>query len=474
MIRSLFEQAGLFSAVLSAFVIETYPTLREDSADTTNLILTQISSQLASLSVSTSFVNSTTPPFITPTQTATQPSSVVINTLWSCSLVISLITASLGILVKQWFHEFTAQGTQDPRYRIRIRFFRNEGLERWQVFEIAAALPLLLQLAVLLFFIGLSVFLHDLNVIVGWITTSISLTWLLVFSFTTLAPIVSSQCPYKTPILRQALRYLRPKVQSMISSALTSHKLLPQYMTHLVLRIQWRILPARPRNRRSFRIIVERYQSHLSDLLQAIASRINSLQPQNWSLNLSYRIITRFISVAYKPLPEEEEVRQASEIDMDLVVFSDPFFLDGQIRRTLMECTEEFKVLDIFKYHEALGSLQLTDESSKRGFGPVSTPESIPRAKNVMHDAVIHRSRYPNKDLAWYHVLTSILGDRNGELWKDRGIIITQLVRSDLEYGACTAALALYSWLDKCYESTVGHSLALGLERTSHGDLQCM
>ena len=99
----------------------------------------QMSSQLASLSHSGNFINSTMPAFALSTPFSPQPSSVRINALWSCSLVISLITASLGILVKQWFHEFMAQGTQDPTYRIRIRFFRSKGLERWQVFEIAAA-----------------------------------------------------------------------------------------------------------------------------------------------------------------------------------------------------------------------------------------------------------------------------------------------------------------------------------------------
>ena len=64
-----------------------------------------------------------------------------------------------------------AQDTQEPQTRIRIRFFRNEGLEKWQVFQIAAGLPLLLQVALLLFFIVLSEFLVLIHPIVGWIST---------------------------------------------------------------------------------------------------------------------------------------------------------------------------------------------------------------------------------------------------------------------------------------------------------------
>ena len=115
--------------------------------------------------------------------------------------------------MKQWFHEFLAQDTQDPQFRIRIRFFRSEGLDKWQVFQIAAALPLLLQVALLLFFIGLSEYLRELNPVVGWATTGTVLTWLAVFVFTTLSPILSPQCPYRTPILKQPLQYLRPITQ---------------------------------------------------------------------------------------------------------------------------------------------------------------------------------------------------------------------------------------------------------------------
>ena len=130
----------------------------------------QISAQLASLSITNSLINSTAPGF-SPVPFLAPRSFVRINTLWSCSLTISLITASIGILVKQWFHEFLAQDTQDPQFRIRIRFFRSKGLDKWQVFQIAAALPLLLQVALLLFFIGLSEFLRELNPVVGWATT---------------------------------------------------------------------------------------------------------------------------------------------------------------------------------------------------------------------------------------------------------------------------------------------------------------
>ena len=168
----------------------------------------QISAQLSSLSVTGTFINSTIPPYksspFTPPHIFTR-----INTLWSCSLVLSLITASFSILVKQWFHEYLARDTQDPLKTLRVRFFRAVGLEKWRVFDIAAALPLLLQVALLLFFLGLSDFLRELNPTVGLVTTGLILSWVVAFTFTTLAPILSPQCSYKTPMLILTLQRLR-------------------------------------------------------------------------------------------------------------------------------------------------------------------------------------------------------------------------------------------------------------------------
>ena len=81
--------------------------------------------------------------------------------------------------------------------------------------EAALLAPLLLQVALLLFFIGLSEYLRELNPVVGWATTGTVLAWLAVFVFTTLAPILSSQCPYRTPILKQPLQYMRSITQSV-------------------------------------------------------------------------------------------------------------------------------------------------------------------------------------------------------------------------------------------------------------------
>lgn len=82
-------------------------------------------------------------------------------------------------------------------------------MRRWRVFGVAAFLPLLLQLALLLFFTRLGLFLHDLDAVVGWVTTSLMLTWLALFLSMTIMPMFSAQCPYKTPMLNRFLLGLR-------------------------------------------------------------------------------------------------------------------------------------------------------------------------------------------------------------------------------------------------------------------------
>ena len=164
----------------------------------------QLSVQISHLSINGNFINSTIPDFTTPSFQKPRV-MVVINTLWILSLLIALITASLGILVKQWFHELLSYETHDPMERLKLRFFREAGVERWKVFGIASALPFLLQLAFLLFFIGLALFFHQLDPVVAWFTTVTGILWLGSLLFATFAPTFSSQCPYKTPFLKDVI-----------------------------------------------------------------------------------------------------------------------------------------------------------------------------------------------------------------------------------------------------------------------------
>ncbi|KAF9255865.1 hypothetical protein L218DRAFT_847509, partial [Marasmius fiardii PR-910] len=144
-IDTLLVFAGLFSAVVTAFTIESYQWLREDPQDTTVALLKQISYWQE-------HGQSLTPdPRFTPAS-----SDVRINAYWFLSLILALIDALFGLLCKQWVREHQRQtNTRTPRQTLALRWLRSQSFERWHVPSILASLPILLEVALFLFFAGL-------------------------------------------------------------------------------------------------------------------------------------------------------------------------------------------------------------------------------------------------------------------------------------------------------------------------------
>ncbi|KAI0344874.1 hypothetical protein BDW22DRAFT_1326656, partial [Trametopsis cervina] len=198
-IDTLLVFIGLFSAVLSTFLAIAVALLQEDIPGATLTTLRQMSVQNANYTIQGDFIISASPAPTSFTQFEPTPNAVRINDLWTASLIISLITASFGILVKQWLREYMKFVTSFPQGRLRIRQFRRAGLETWKVLTIAACLPLLLQLALGLFFIGLCFYTAELHSSVRNTTLPLVSGWGFIFFFVTISPLFSAHCPYKTP-----------------------------------------------------------------------------------------------------------------------------------------------------------------------------------------------------------------------------------------------------------------------------------
>ncbi|KAL0060758.1 hypothetical protein AAF712_012449 [Marasmius tenuissimus] len=140
------KQAGLFSAVVTAFTIESYQWLSEDPSDQNIAILTHISTQ---------FHNQSTSAF-EPTPFIPSPSVVRINVFWFLSLILSLVDALFGLMCKQWLREFRRPTkTRTPEQWLSLRCFRSECFEQWHVPSFLAALPIILEVALFCFFAGL-------------------------------------------------------------------------------------------------------------------------------------------------------------------------------------------------------------------------------------------------------------------------------------------------------------------------------
>ncbi len=190
-------QAGVSSAVLTAFNVESYHLLQPDPSDPTLAVLKQISAQLNGYTFTPPFLNATntTVPTVSPFQAPA--AAVWLNSLWFSSLVFSFASALLALFVNQWIYEATVVGTS--RESARLRQYHFNGLLKWRVGTVVAVLPILLQLASVLFLAGLLVLLWTLNNTVAAIT---SILVAIVFTFVigfTLLPVFKSDCSYGSP-----------------------------------------------------------------------------------------------------------------------------------------------------------------------------------------------------------------------------------------------------------------------------------
>lgn len=202
--------------------------------------------QLSSFIFSSGFLNSS---FQVPvahggTTTTFTPDalSVTVNTLWFASLSLSLVAAFYTIAVQQWLRVFPIPSNLPVRAAIRFRQFRYDGLERWHVPMIVSLLPILIQIAVALFFAGLFLLLQSLNGFVAIICALLFGFPLVVFVFSIFIPLIWASCPYKSlilPTIWMLLKWcLRPlfsicyrlsiRLLTSFTSA-TNHFLLPKH-----------------------------------------------------------------------------------------------------------------------------------------------------------------------------------------------------------------------------------------------------
>ena len=170
-------------------------------------LLAQISTQLSSFSINTDFLNSTNPPnptLVVPTPPSTTPPlQVQINVLWLLSLAISLVASLFAVVVQQWLREYliTGNAAVSIRQRIRLRQLRYQALFDWGVPQIVWILPVLLQLALVLFLSGLCLLINSLNAIVFKAFIAFVGTSLAAYSAFTLLPIIFFRCPYRSQLV---------------------------------------------------------------------------------------------------------------------------------------------------------------------------------------------------------------------------------------------------------------------------------
>ena len=192
------HQAGLFSGVITAFTILSLAQLRPDPQTRTNALLEIIASRLGTPTSG----SSVSLPEIPQITSAPSETAVRLNVLWFSSLACSLLAALGAVLAKQWIVEYPrgAAPSATPCERAQHRQIRFSGLTTWHFLAIVDFLPLLIQMAFLLFFVGLCDFLLSQHKLVGSVVTILCVTGILFIVFCHIAAMIFPSCPFRTPL----------------------------------------------------------------------------------------------------------------------------------------------------------------------------------------------------------------------------------------------------------------------------------
>ena len=203
------SQAGLFSAVTSAFIIDVQSQLRPDPNDETAALLRVLIYKIDN----TTFGNDA--PTL-PQWTGPPHAIVQVQTILFASLAASLLAAFLAMLGKQWLNRYSLtdlRGTAIERSQNRQR--KLDGIIAWYFDNAMELLPLMLQIALLLLGCALSRYLWEVDITVASVVLGITSFGIIFYSFIVAAGATSESCPYQTPA-SQVLRYLGPKFQRLL------------------------------------------------------------------------------------------------------------------------------------------------------------------------------------------------------------------------------------------------------------------
>jgi len=206
------SQAGLFSAVTSAFIIDVQSQLRPDPNDETAALLRVLIHKIDN----TTFGDN--PPTI-PQWTGPPHSIIQVQAILYASLATSLLSAFLAMLGKQWLNQYASTDMRGTAIdRSQYRQHKLDGVVNWYFDYVMESLPLMLQAALLLLGCALTLYLWEIDVTLAYVILSITSSSVAFYIFVTSAGTASESCPYQTPG-SHALRFLWPQVQRVLHSA---------------------------------------------------------------------------------------------------------------------------------------------------------------------------------------------------------------------------------------------------------------
>ncbi|KAG6827746.1 hypothetical protein H0H87_003712 [Tephrocybe sp. NHM501043] len=194
--------AGLFSATITAFIIESYKQLSQDSGDLTASLLQDLLAVQIAAAQAAPNRNVSLPVLKSGSNFIPARTSVAVNILWFLSLACSLGAALCIILVQEWIRDYLqrVQRYSQPHRRARFRGVLFSGIQRWKFENVVEVVPTMLHLSLFLFFIGLCIFIGTINRAVMSAIVVVVILCLAFYCFATLAPLLDPASPYQTVI----------------------------------------------------------------------------------------------------------------------------------------------------------------------------------------------------------------------------------------------------------------------------------
>ena len=209
----LTSQAGLFSAVSSAFVLDVQSKLQPDPNEQSAALLRAI---LLTLNQSAIPGESPTVP---PIQENTPSGITTTSCLMYASLLVSLLAAFIAMLGKQWLNRYLRNTGGSMIERCGDRQRKLEGLERWPFHSFVESLPMMLQLALLLLACGLCRQTIYINTSVASVLITLTALGVLFYLSIVIAGASSYACPFQTPVstaLRNSWKEIRPRITPVV------------------------------------------------------------------------------------------------------------------------------------------------------------------------------------------------------------------------------------------------------------------
>ncbi|KAG6889530.1 hypothetical protein C0992_004880 [Termitomyces sp. T32_za158] len=192
--------ATLFSAVVTTFVASTSQVLQPDNSQIVVSLFIENNRLLRAAGNITS-IKAVPAAFLGPESRTYTSIDAWVNGLFFTSLALSLSTALLSVLAKQWIQAYTATVPGDAKTRALTRQFRFEGLVKWKLGVFIESLPLILHCSVAIFLVGLALYVLQFSgPMCGVIAGITAVTFLFYFGLS-IIPAFDVACPYRIPFM---------------------------------------------------------------------------------------------------------------------------------------------------------------------------------------------------------------------------------------------------------------------------------